>query len=333
MKKTFLVTWHMFICIVFVSVLSTGLISCDSDPEDEEMVAATAEVSVPNGCENYFIEDLYFTRLADEVKVVFQINVDWTLVVTDENGGFVSWCNVSLTSGEAGLHKVLVRVTENKSSAARTAKIQLLSGMSKVADIIVTQEKDSRYVDLGLSVIWASCNVGADSPEEYGGYYAWGETEEKAKYDWTTYKWCNGTEHSLSKYCYNRYEGTVDNKRTLDPKDDVAHVKWGSGWRMPTLNEAKELVDKCSWVKTSVNGVKGCKVIGPNGNSIFFPNTGTVYGPGKNDSESISLWTNTLCGQKSNCVITFGFYQTGDTYSDCHSARRYGHCVRPVTDY
>ena len=127
-------------------------------------------------------------------------------------------------------------------------------------------------VDLGLSVKWACCNVGATKPEEYGGYYAWGETEEKSDYDWDTYKWCNGTYYSLTKYCI------VDNKTVLDPEDDVAHVKWGGSWRMPTLEEQKELIDECSWEWTKLNGVNGCRVTGPNGNSIFLPAAGVRDG-------------------------------------------------------
>lgn len=84
-------------------------------------------------------------------------------------------------------------------------------------------------IDLGLpsGLKWASCNVGASSPEEYGGYFAWGEIEEKSDYSWDTYKWCKGSSESMTKYCTNSNYGTVDNKTILDPEDDVAHVKWG----------------------------------------------------------------------------------------------------------
>ena len=131
------------------------------------------------------------------------------------------------------------------------------------------------YVDLGLpsGLKWATCNVGASSPEEYGGYYAWGETEEKENYDWSTYKWCNGSPTTMTKYCTSS-NGTVDNKTTLDLEDDVAHVKWGGSWRMPTLNEQQELLNKCTWSWTTKDGVDGYKVTGPNGNSIFLPAAG-----------------------------------------------------------
>lgn len=129
------------------------------------------------------------------------------------------------------------------------------------------------WVDLGLSVKWATCNVGAEFPEEYGSCYSWGETEEKEEnnYSWSIYKWCNGNYTSMTKYCTDSRYGTVDNKTTLDLEDDIVHVKWGDTWRMPTLTEIEELCEKCSWLWTEVNGVKGQNVTGPNGNSIFLP--------------------------------------------------------------
>ncbi len=132
-------------------------------------------------------------------------------------------------------------------------------------------------IDLGLpsGTKWASCNVGASSPEEYGGYYAWGETEEKEVYDLSTYKWCNGSYYSMTKYCTSTSYGTVDGKTTLDPEDDVAHVKWGGNWHMPTSAEKHELYDNCSSEWTTLNGVYGRKFTGPNGNSIFLPAAGS----------------------------------------------------------
>ena len=130
------------------------------------------------------------------------------------------------------------------------------------------------YVDLGLSVKWATMNVGATTPEEFGDYFAWGETEPKIWYDWSVYKW--GTSTKLTKYCTDSSFGTVDNKTTLDPEDDVAHVKWGGEWRMPTYDEWDELWDgKCTYTNTTQNGVKGFKLTSKvTGNSIFLPAAG-----------------------------------------------------------
>ena len=134
------------------------------------------------------------------------------------------------------------------------------------------------YVDLGLSVKWATCNIGATKPEEYGNYYAWGETEPKKDYTKSNYKWSNGSSRSLTKYNTDRNYGTVDNKLVLDIVDDVAFVKWGGNWRMPTKAELDELRNNCSWTWTTLNGVNGYRVTGKKygytDRSIFLPAAG-----------------------------------------------------------
>jgi hypothetical protein len=135
-------------------------------------------------------------------------------------------------------------------------------------------ENGHEYVDLGLSVKWATCNVGANSPEEYGDYFAWGETQPKNIYDWSTYKWCNGSYDSLTKYNNSSSYGTVDNKTQLDKEDDAASVNWGGAWRMPTEEEIDELRTDCTWEVDTLNGVAGLIVTGPNGNNIFIPASG-----------------------------------------------------------
>ena len=189
-----------------------------------------------------------------------------------------------------------------------------------------------KEVDLGLSVKWANHNVGATAPEEYGGYYAWGETEENSDYSWSTYKWCYGSYNTMKKYCTNSsYGTTVDNKTVLDPADDVAHVSWGGNWRMPTLAEIKELKSKCSWRWTTVNGINGYKVTGPNGNSIFLPAAGRRLGTELySRGSSGRYWSGTL-GEDYGydaCGLNFG---SGCRY--WYNYNRYnGHTVRPVTD-
>ena len=118
--------------------------------------------------------------------------------------------------------------------------------------------------DLGLNVKWATCNVGARSPEDYGGYFAWGEIEEKNSYSWSTYKYCSGS----SSTC----ESIGDN--ICGTQYDVAQAVLGNSWTMPTKEEMDELRTKCDWVWTTENGVKGFKVFGDNGNYIFLPAAG-----------------------------------------------------------
>ena len=152
------------------------------------------------------------------------------------------------------------------------------------------------YVDLGLSVKWATCNVGASKPEEYGDYFAWGEIEPKEVYDLSTYKWCNGSEFSFTKYNTKSLRGTVDNKTQLDLSDDAAHVNWGGAWRMPTDAELTELLEQCTWTWTTNNRVNGYKVTSNNnGNSIFLPAAGDRFGSSLNYAGFYaSYWSNSL---------------------------------------
>ena len=130
------------------------------------------------------------------------------------------------------------------------------------------------YVDLGLpsGTLWATCNVGATKPEEYGDYFAWGEVEPKSEYSWENYKWCDGNRNSINKYCNDSKFGKVDNKTILELCDDVANVKWRGDWCMPTKKDFVEILEVCSWSWVNVNGVNGYEVRSKeNKNHIFLP--------------------------------------------------------------
>ena len=151
-----------------------------------------------------------------------------------------------------------------------------ISDVNAIIHIIHKDEAltdEHEWVDLGLpsGTLWATCNIGANAPEEYGDYFAWGETEPKDYYDWSTYKWCNGSSDTLTKYCTYSTYGTVDNKTELDLEDDAAYVNWGPAWRMPSQAQIKELVTQCTLQRSSMNGVNGWLFIGPNGNTMFLP--------------------------------------------------------------
>ena len=187
------------------------------------------------------------------------------------------------------------------------------------------------YIDLGLpsGLKWGTCNVGATNPEEYGGYYAWGEIEEKEKYDWNTYKWCNGSYYTQTKYCTSSSYGTVDNKTTLDPEDDVAHVKWGGTWRMPTLNEQIELLNYCTWTWTTQNGVIGYIITGPNGNSIFLPAAGYRHGFEVRHSSALGYyWASDSNFREYACNL----YLLYNSHNNFNEDRCYGLSVRPVSE-
>ena len=188
-------------------------------------------------------------------------------------------------------------------------------------------------VDLGLpsGLYWASCNIGATTPEGYGDYYAWGETETKADYSWATYKYANGDYNKLTKYCsYNGNDGFTDDKTTLDPEDDAAHVNWGGSWRMPTNAEWEELLDNCTWTWTTQNGVNGYQVTSKtNSNSIFLPAAGSRDGT---DLGSVGrrgyFWSSSRGEYDPN--YAWSLYFVSDYVDRYYDDRFSGLSVRPV---
>ena len=196
-------------------------------------------------------------------------------------------------------------------------------------------------VDMGVSVKWAPCNVGANAPEEYGWYLAWGVTAPTKAYSWEFYKWCEGSMSKLTKYCSeaeNGMNGFVDNKKILDPEDDAATVNWGKKWRTPTYDEIKELRDNCEMDNVEVNGVPGKLFTSKTtGNTLFFPFTGnTGYKPGTGATEayevlgageSTSLWAST---RSEVSQYAGGYYITDWMTYLGESPRETGCVVRPV---
>ena len=203
--------------------------------------------------------------------------------------------------------------------------------MATFVERVIDETAVAEAIDLGLSVKWASWNIGATKPEGYGGHYAWGETEVKDNYNWSTYKWSGGSRDMMTKYCTDSSYGTVDNKTVLDPEDDIAHVKWNEGWRMPTLDEFKELQDNCFWEWSSINGVDGYKITGPNGNTIFLPAVGYRNGTKVYYRSSRGYyWLGTL--SESYNGYAYRLYFGSDGYAWGSGYRYYGHAVRPVTE-
>ena len=195
-----------------------------------------------------------------------------------------------------------------------------------------TPEEAHEFVDLGLSVKWATCNVGASKPEEYGDYFAWGEVEPKNNYSLSTYKYCNGTNNSMTKYSakndVNRGE-FYDNKIVLGPEDDAATVNWGGEWRMPTKEEQDELRNKCTWEWTTLNGVKGYAVIGINRNVIFLPAAG-CFGEWSRLGTGVFgyYWSSSLYTNSSDNAYYLGSYS--DKLYEYYFYRYFGLPVRAV---
>ena len=190
---------------------------------------------------------------------------------------------------------------------------------------------ESGYVDLGLSVKWATCNLGAIQPEEFGDYYAWGETETKENYNWSVYIWCNGSHDSLTKYNTSGSYGSVDNKTVLDEVDDVANAKLGGRWRMPTDAEWTELRTKCTWTWTTQNDVNGYMVTSKiNGNSIFLPAAGyRIYTYLSDTGTDGYYWSSSLDMEHLYYARNI-YFNSGGVYR-YGNYRFNGYSVRPVS--
>ena len=190
------------------------------------------------------------------------------------------------------------------------------------------------WVDLGLpsGLLWAKCNLGANSPEEYGDYYAWGEIEPKEVYDWNTYMHCNGGYGQLTKYCTDPeygYNGFTDNLTTLQAVDDAATAKLGTGVRMPTADEWRELIANTTAEWTTENGVNGRRLTASNGKSLFLPAAGRhllsdFYYAG----EIGGYWSSSLVADSTNVARNFEF--TLEKQFMTRGNRRCGMSVRPV---
>lgn len=205
-------------------------------------------------------------------------------------------------------------------------------------------------VDLGLSVRWMACNLGASSPEEYGDYYAWGEIEpyysshdpltwktgKTAGYTWASYKWCNGSSSSLTKYNIRETRGTVDGKNILSEDDDAAHIILGGEWRLPTDTEWQELIDNCTWTWTTANGINGFLVTsnrpGYTDNSIFIPAAGVHSGAMNLFSAGTYgyYWSSTIDPSSSQAEPWRVMFHSSSITKDSSEIRTKGFSIRPV---
>ena len=238
---------------------------------------------------------------------------------------------VDLQENTVYYYRYLVRNALSSAMSGGVEAFQTLGRQQSSSDN--GTENGYEYVDLGLSVKWATCNVGASKPEEYGDYFAWGETQPKTTYGWSTYKWCNGSSDTQTKYCTNSSYGTVDNKTVLDKTDDAAAINWGGSWRMPTDAELTELRENCTWTWTTQNGVKGYKVTskksGYTNKSIFLPAAGHRYYSSLYDAGSCGYyWSSSLYSGSPYYAWNVYFYSSS-VYGDYYY-RDYGFSVRPV---
>ena len=190
------------------------------------------------------------------------------------------------------------------------------------------------WVDLGLpsGLLWATRNVGATSPEDYGDHFAWGETTPKSVYNWTTYIYCNGARAQLTKYCNNSdygYNGFTDNLTVLEASDDAATAQWGNGWRMPTQAECQELLNNTTNIWTTQNGVNGRLFTATNGNSLFLPAAGYRRGSSLYDAGTYGFYWSSSLYTVYPGGAWYLYFHSSDCYMDYFN-RYYGFTVRPV---
>ena len=260
------------------------------------------------------------------IEVAVKTNVE--LEVKPE----VDWIHFAETKALSN-KTVVLTVDKNEGSERRTGKVTIRQKNGSLSSTISVMQYSliSGGVDMGLSVNWAECNLGARTPEGYGDYYAWGEIEVKDQYLWSNYKWAlNDDNKTITKYCpsdqpeYWGGSGSPDGKTVLDPEDDVAHVRMGGKWRIPTDGEWMELWENCTWTWTAQNGTFGRLIVSNiNGNSIFLPATEVIGSVGH-------YWTSTVYPLYSNGTW-FGWF-TSDTIGRGIGKRSEGKTIRPVTD-
>ena len=289
--------------------------------------SATISGSLPVQSEGSFSKSavLYYSSSESTLKGLKSNGTSKTLTL--EEDGSYSTVLSSLSSSSLYYFVVVAKVDD----------VEFVSAIGYFS----TLKRPSNSVELGLSVLWASCNLGAYKPTEYGSYYQWAGTKDVSYYgiclDWGNCPYHTGSYHDSGWTKYNnRYSyGTVDNKTVLEAMDDAASVVLGGNWRMPTIDEWEELLntDNCSWTWTSIDGVNGYKVqskkSGYTDNWIFLPAAGNreaygLYGVGS----SGNYWSSTL-NYTSNAHYMY-FYS--DSFRRSYNSRYFGYSVRPVSE-
>lgn len=259
-------------------------------------------------------------------KTVTWTSSDATVASVDESG--------TVKAIKVGTATITATAGEKSATCAVTVKKKVPAGAVDLGITIYPEEGDS------YELFWAECNLDASKPEEYGGYYAWGEIETKNEYTWYTYKWCTGgylnlDGGKLTKYNNREFLGVIDEKQQLDPEDDAAHVKLGGKWRIPTKDEFQALQNGCTNVEETLNGVKGRRFTSRvNGNSIFLPYAGraadtSIADAGKQGDYSTSS-LRVMNGEYGDHASYL--YMSMDYVYVASLTREIGFSIRPVTE-
>lgn len=210
-------------------------------------------------------------------------------------------------------------------------------GFEEIGDVGTSGTEDSfnghAYVDLELpsGTLWATCNVGAATEDGVGGYFAWGETSAKENYAWSTYSLCGGNSSTMTKYCLLKQFGTVDGKAELEASDDVARKQWGGLWRLPSIEQMEELMNKdnCLWTWVPNGNKSGYRVTSKkNGNNIFLLAAGYRSNTLNEQMKEGRYLTRSL--NPAECHSAYTLYFDKDKYNDNYSYRNLGFSARPV---
>ena len=309
--------------IVLCLGLLIGFVACDGDKEfvKTECVITSEQIDVSQ-------QSATITSIITTEATAIEVNLQYAIT-----SNFADYQSVKMKQSGEKYVAQLVNLQENTTYYIRYVASNAYSSMivDEKHSFTTKQTSTHEYVDLGLSVKWATCNIGANSPEEYGDYFAWGEIAPKEEYNWSTYKWCNGSETTLTKYCTDGSYGTVDNKTQLELSDDAAYANWGNGWRMPTRAEFTELYEQCTWTWTTENGINGYKVTSKStGNSIFLPVTGLRYESSLSGVGDYGYYRSSSMGSSRSLgtwIIHINASEMG-MYND--GTRHTGMSVRPV---
>ena len=309
-----------------VTAVANGTATITATAKDGSGKSATCSVTVKTHVESVSLNKtkltLYEGRTATLIATVTPSTATDKSVVWSSSDATVA--SVDQDGKVTGVKVGTAVITATTVDGAKTA----------TCEVTVIETAKPQAVDLGLpsGLKWASWNVGASAPEEYGDYFAWGETQPKDNYNWSTYKFGTSSSGPFSKYNTSNSYGTVDNKTVLDPEDDAAHVNWGGSWRMPTDAEWTELSNNCTWTWTTQNGVKGRLVTSKtNGNSIFLPAAGYRGGTYLTNVGSYGYcWSSSLyTGYPYRARYVYFNSDNVDSYND---SRYRGFSVRPVSE-
>lgn len=344
MKKIF------FILMGLTAIIALG--SCSKDDDKSSSFNERDIIYIVNYGERQSIHisteaelDSLLTSFCDHLSSGHGNNITFFDAIY-ANSNNASKETITFTTTDRAQLKAWMRQMEDDGktvSVTYDAVSGIYSGMAYANRRVPTSGTD--WVDLGLpsGVLWATCNVGASNPEDYGDYFAWAETTPKPEYTWANYHYCqevNGAgTPKLTKYCkysfygYNNYSDTLT---TLEPCDDAATAYLGDGARTPTYYEWKELMDNCTFVWTTENGVNGYRITGQNNNSIFLPGVGTRTAvDGFISNTHGCYWSSSLgldFGCNINDLITYAwvFIYSETEINDSRCQRHMGLPIRAV---